>query len=555
MVGSENYPHQMAKELARLMSETKNELVLNLEDVTSDDFDKIEYSELYTELLNRFEIGVVKWVAKVHDQLGHPSSAALAAALQEMKADELFVQCARLFLCEACLRRQRPKRMRVASLPRASYFNEVVDADTFFLIWKGKKKKIFSIMCENSRYEVDAVIKRELAKNEIKIFEKQWLSWAGAMHTLRVDSSGAHMGDEFAEWCRSRGIRLVLIPRDAHHELGMLERNHQVRREQIAIYHDMHPEDSLKVAVRVTQQQRNRLRNVRGFTPVQRALGTLPTVPGTLSDEPTKMTDISASGEDFHADIQRRADAGKAFLQANISRAVRAALAARNRPLRRRFQVGEWVYYWRRGNLESGLLKCYWKGPAIVSHVEYKGDDLKIMEANIWCVHGSALIRSLHEMVRPEMPQERTTREAKDDEHGIPLTPVDEWITRMKKTRGPVRFVDLTEHSRRRERTRETRSSMPTTICRKHPTHMATEIFRKRNTQELAKDQQKQEQKQKDPQKGNDKQTATWPRRPTPRVRRKRWRIPCRSAPTIRPCTRRRFEASTVQECSTVCHH
>ena len=123
------------------------------------------------------------------------------------------------------------------------------------------------MMCENSRYEVDAVIKQEFAKNEINIFEKLWLSWAGAMNTLRVDSR-AHMSEEFAEWCRSRGIRLTLIPRDAHHELGILERNHQVRREQIAIYHDMHPEDSLKVAVRVTQQQRNRLRNVHGFTPV-----------------------------------------------------------------------------------------------------------------------------------------------------------------------------------------------------------------------------------------------------------------------------------------------
>ena len=55
-------------------------------------------------------------------------------------------------------------------------------------------------------------------------------------------------------------------------------------------------------------------------------------------------------------------------------------------------------------------IKFYWKGPAIVSHVEYKADEEKIMEANVWCVHGSALIRSLHELVRPGMPQERMTR-------------------------------------------------------------------------------------------------------------------------------------------------
>ncbi len=81
---------------------------------------------------------------------------------------------------------------------------------------------MFSIMDESSRYEVGAVINQEVARNEIKIFEKQWISWAGSMQTLRVDSSGAHMSEEFAEWCRSRGLRLILIPRDAHHELGIL---------------------------------------------------------------------------------------------------------------------------------------------------------------------------------------------------------------------------------------------------------------------------------------------------------------------------------------------
>ena len=181
------------------------------------------------------------------------------------------------------------------------------------------------------------------------------------------------------------GIRLKIVCADAHHQLGPLERNHAVRREQLAIYEKTHPEDDFATALLVTNQQRNRLRNVRGFTPAQRVLGVFPRQPGDVTEGEVRLSDLMGLDDEasqFAKDVQRRTDAAKAFLHVNVSRAVRAALHARNRPLRRRYCIGEYVFYWRRDNkTDSGLQKVFWKGPALVVMLEYQDDDEKMLDS------------------------------------------------------------------------------------------------------------------------------------------------------------------------------
>lgn len=95
-------------------------------------------------------------------------------------------------------------------------------------------------MDENSRYEVDALIKEETADNKIRLIENKLIQWAGPMQVLRLDASGAHTSDKYTQWAESRGIRLCVITRDGHHHLGILKRNNQVRREQLSIYQAAH---------------------------------------------------------------------------------------------------------------------------------------------------------------------------------------------------------------------------------------------------------------------------------------------------------------------------
>ena len=83
-----------------------------------------------------------------------------------------------------------------------------------------------------------------------------------------------------------------------------------------------------------------------GFTPVQRVFGATPTEPGGVVDVSSQQSDLRdywPQGDDgsFYADVQGRLSAAEAFFVAKASRAVMAALAARSRPLRRQFSIGE----------------------------------------------------------------------------------------------------------------------------------------------------------------------------------------------------------------------
>ena len=183
--------------------------------------------------------------------------------------------------------------------------------------------------------------------------------------------------------------------------------------------------------------QRNRLRQVRGFTPIQHVFGIQPHMAGDVDDD-LGLAEATAH-EDPRSEFARaanlRAEAGQAFLKAAASVHVRRALHARSRPLRRQYVPGEWLYYWRLKNVsfkrnDAGDdqdddesededaridedMVSNWHGPALVVAVERKaqteGD--KTVASCVWAVHGASLLRLLHEHCRPEQQFEREDRE------------------------------------------------------------------------------------------------------------------------------------------------
>ena len=74
--------------------------------------------------------------------------------------------------------------------------------DTFYIEWDGKKRAIFTIMDEFSRYEIAMEIKDESAEMEIALvlFESTWSRTFGFPAILRLDASGPHQGERYAEW-------------------------------------------------------------------------------------------------------------------------------------------------------------------------------------------------------------------------------------------------------------------------------------------------------------------------------------------------------------------
>ena len=406
------------------------------------------------ELRRKYGVNVVRSVLKIHKMLGHPSPGALAQYLQQAQCEAEWITCARELKCSFCQERSRPKAVRIARVPSANSFNDQISIDVFHVQHKGETRKILTIQDDYSKYVVDVALKSESAKSETKALDKYWLRPFGPPRELRLDSYGAHMSEAMAKWAQANGIKLRLIPKGGHHMLGALERDHQVRREQLGLYSRIFPEDSLKKSLLITSAQRNRYRLVGGYSPATLALGYQPRDPGEGDNQ--NLAEM-ASHEDVQSkanqDRRRRSVAAQAFIAANASRAVRATLLARTRPERKEYQTGEWVYYWRRDPGASITVKTHWKGPAMVCCSEPRveqspGDEREVVIPTVyWIAHGSALMRCTAENLRPEFPEEedQRVRDANEDPEDGHRAAVQRIRDTIENAQGPIRYHDMAE--------------------------------------------------------------------------------------------------------------
>ncbi|CAK0823245.1 unnamed protein product [Prorocentrum cordatum] len=438
---AQNYPRPMARRMAYLIA--YQGMADDIEDINtaeevSKDIDAIEYTDVMQELMKHFNVSTIRAVKRAHISLGHPSNAALATAMKHAKAPAEWPQCAKLFQCEV------PEQ--------AKRFNEVVNTDVYYVNWKNKERKILTMMDEFTRYEVDYPIAKETFKKEVKLFQKLWISWAGRPDTTRMDMAGSHTSRKMHQWMSKHDITLNLIPKGAHHKLGLMERNHAVRREQLSKYHLQFPDDSLKTALRMTASQRNTLRNVHGYSPATLVLGTQPKVPGALCDEDFGLAEQAALVDpksEVHEMMVRRAAAGTALIEANCSRAARAALLARSRPTRREYQIGEWVYFWR-PEMSTGMEKCHWHGPALVAAVESKVNEDDVMHTSVvWVTHGRTIYRCTVEQLRPELSSETREREGRREDPDSPHSTTEKLRRALRRTKGTRSFSDLAEGGQR----------------------------------------------------------------------------------------------------------
>ena len=401
--------------------------------------EEMKYLEQNKELIKVGGQEALRSVAMLHQQLGHPSGARLVAAIRERNLPESYVKVARGFQCATCLAKQQPKTVRVATLRKSPHFNHTLAIDTFYIQWNNKKEAILTMLDEFSRYEIDVHITEENAEMEIALMESTWMRCFGFPAVLRMDASGPHQGQVFADWCSAHGMKMELIPRGAHHRLGILERNHAVRRKMLEIFHAELPDCTLEKALLATCHQRNRLSSVKGSSPATLAFAFVPSEGGNMDEPgPEHFGDETAL-----ASVTRVKEAAAiAFHKANHDLAVRAAALHRARVETEELNVGDYVYYWKPQT--NKLDPFRWRGPSLVVGVEQTPrQSSKIY----WIVHGSSMLRCTRQQLRLETVPERYERQSQPDYAPSLRQPLKQrLLAALRPVRGPVRAVDVAAH-------------------------------------------------------------------------------------------------------------
>ena len=237
-----------------------------------------------------------------------------------------------------------------------------------------------------------------------------WIRWAGSPVQLVCDSAGEFCSDEFSQQLQQFDIRCVVIPAEAHWQMGKCERHGSILQHMLNKYqidHTISTQEEFSDALSHCTSAKNSISRHKGYSPEILVLGKSRWEAGSNSHSEWNSGDWTAiPGETgvFQQNLAKRASAQKAFIDADTDLKLRRALQHRARPSRGPFERNQWVMFWRAG---KGNLPGNWHGPAKVVLTE--GDQL------VWVTHMSRLYRCAPEHLRNLSSREVSNINPEDD--------------------------------------------------------------------------------------------------------------------------------------------
>jgi len=267
---------------------------------------------------------------------------------------------------------------------------------------------VLSAVDAATRYLLARTLKHETARDLIKALTRGWIRMFGAMNNVLFDEGTNFCSEEFKQWAETHGIHINVMPPEAHHRMGPVERRHAVLREALERYMDHAVRENpdkvkgrklLQEAICFVPNQINSLAYTRGYSSTQWVLGYQPMDISSLTHDrySPAAQDAVDGNDDYYQNLKSREIAATAFIQADSSQRLRRALQRRYRRIKESPVVGQTVYYWRSQGA-GRLQKSRWRGPATVVQVETSGTLDRPM--CYWIVHGSSLLRCAPEHLR-----------------------------------------------------------------------------------------------------------------------------------------------------------
>ena len=179
------------------------------------------------------------------------------------------------------------------------------------------------------------------------------------------------------------------------------------------------PEITTKDALAEATRTFNERENIRGFSPIQHALGRTPDITGRVfprqfSDSPDLLTE-NAGGE-FQRNLERMKSAEQAFLDWTYHHRVNRAQNSRSRQLSD-YQPGDLVYIWRKQvSGQSAVKGGSFVGPARLLALEHRrsADGASKQTSSAWCVRGRRLLKCSLEQLRHASEKETILHELED---------------------------------------------------------------------------------------------------------------------------------------------
>ena len=387
-----------------------------------------------SEFLTDDAKGLEASVRRAHVNLGHPSKERFIHMLKSAGAGEKAIHVAKELKCSTCVSKKLQNNPKVARTKKAEGFNKQVLMDVFDLpIYQQKVLKMLNIVDEGTGLQVCVPLWKGAKSSVIRNkYCKYWKRWAG--NPVRVLTDG---GQEF-EGSVQQGfdddqVYVEKIAAYSPWQNGVCERHGGLWKSVFQkSFEEVQPRNRKEVDELVDQVtvSKNSMSRKNGYAPYQHVFGSDLRIPGLISEarnEVSYNSGIVHGDEGYVKAHQMRQAARKAMVEMDDDSRIRHAVERRTRPERGPFEVGSYVYYWRRppGVAKQGI----WKGPARVIG-QYD-------QSKLWVSHASKVLRCSPEQLRL----------ATDDQiAAIRFTTPDLLQSQGRFSgRGPQTFVDITK--------------------------------------------------------------------------------------------------------------
>ena len=133
----------------------------------------------HRKLRQEFGANIVRYVERLHRNMGHPRPDILVKMLQAASATSEVVSCARLYRCAVCLQRRRPNQAPKTGVIKETLFNGTVQIDFFKVALQSGTATIAHMVDVASKYQAARLVHGETTEDAIHALGREWIRLFG----------------------------------------------------------------------------------------------------------------------------------------------------------------------------------------------------------------------------------------------------------------------------------------------------------------------------------------------------------------------------------------
>eukprot|EP00971_Amphidinium_carterae_P041623 817555-Amphidinium_carterae.1 len=333
-----------------------------------------------------------------HNNIGHPKKADFTRLLRRGGArPEVVRWTQRHFECPACQHLQRPPPRLPAGAPKTFAMNVLVGIDCFEMTHpiSAINENFLHIVDWGTGFQTCERLSSKEADHIYMVYSRSWVRLFGHPATLVLDA-GTEFQGVFGLACSQNGTLIQTIDTNTPWLNARTERCHAEIRAQVGYALEMwtpvHDDEYMAVIYHCVNAV-NMHSNRSGYSPIQRVLGYMPSLPNSIvSDEEYPALIFEGPLEAVRRQEMIRDVAREAWAKNASRNRILAAARARHRGMREQIHLGQRVWIWRQPRTMG---RGAWHGPGTVvsltetgAYVSLRGTLLKVNSSNLRAQQG-----------------------------------------------------------------------------------------------------------------------------------------------------------------------